>query len=147
LSDIFGHGVTGDPPTQYTERSALLKVLFADDEPGLRVLVKRFLDSRFDIVEAASGKEALALVPDATKIDLLITDEMMPEMEGHELSRRLRQQNPDLRVLYLTGHSDHLFDKKDHLWDREAYLDKPFTQKSLNEAVALLMTGRLTFEA
>jgi two-component system cell cycle sensor histidine kinase/response regulator CckA len=124
----------------------LLKVLLADDEPGLRELVKRFLDSRFDIVEASNGKEALALVPDPTKIDLLITDEMMPEMEGHELSRRLRQMNPDLKVLYLTGHSDHLFDKKDRLWDLEAYLDKPFSQKSLNEAVALLMTGKLTFD-
>ena len=67
------------------------KVLLAHDEPGVRRLVKRFLNSRFDVVEAASGKEALALVPDATTIDLLITDEMMPEMEGHELSRRLRQ--------------------------------------------------------
>jgi two-component system, cell cycle sensor histidine kinase and response regulator CckA len=124
----------------------LLKVLLADDEPGLRELVKRFLQSRFDFVEASNGKEALALVPDATKIDLLITDEMMPEMEGHELSRRLRQLNPDLRVLYLTGYSDRLFDKKDRLWDYEAYLDKPFTQKSLNEAVALLMTGKLSFE-
>jgi two-component system, cell cycle sensor histidine kinase and response regulator CckA len=76
----------------------------------------------------------------------LITDEMMPEMEGHELSRRLRLQNPDLRVLYLTGHSDHLFDRKQHMWELEAYLDKPFTQKALTEAVALLMTGKLSFE-
>jgi two-component system cell cycle sensor histidine kinase/response regulator CckA len=133
--------------SQPTERTPLLKVLLADDEQGLRELVKRFLQSRFDFVEASNGKEALALVSDPTKIDLLITDEMMPEMEGHELSRRLRQLNPDLRVLYLTGYSDRLFDKKDRLWDNEAYLDKPFTQKSLNEAVALLMTGKLSFEA
>ena len=90
-----------------------MKVLIADDEQGMRELVKRFLNhSRFTIIEAANGPDALAAVPDATKIDLLITDEMMPEMEGHELSRRLRLQNPDLKVLYLTGHSDHLFDKE-----------------------------------
>jgi len=125
-----------------------MKVLIADDEQGMRELVKRFLNhSRFTIIEAANGADALAAVPDATKIDLLVTDEMMPEMEGHELSRRLRLQNPDLKVLYLTGHSDHLFDKKDRMWDLEAYLDKPFTQKSLNEAVALLLTGKLTFDA
>ena len=124
-----------------------MKVLLAEDEPGVRGVVKRFLDPRFEIVEAANGNEALALVPDATKIDLLITDEMMPEMEGHELSRRLRRQNPDLKVLYLTGYADHLFDMKDRLWDFEAYLDKPFTQKSLNEAVALLVAGRLSFES
>ena len=123
-----------------------MKVLLADDEPGVRGIIKRFLDPRFEIVEAANGNEALALVPDAMTIDLLITDEMMPEMEGHELSRRLRQQNPDLKVLYLTGYSDHLFDQVVRLWDFEAYLDKPFTQKSLNEAVALLVAGRISFE-
>ena len=114
----------------------------------MRTLVRRMLDSRCDVVvEAANGKEALALVKDATKIDLLITDVKMPEMEGHELSSCLRRQNPDLKVLYVTGFADHLFEKKDRLWDLEAYLDKPFTQKALNEAVALLMSGRLSFDS
>jgi two-component system cell cycle sensor histidine kinase/response regulator CckA len=125
----------------------ILRVLLADDEPAIRVLVKIFLDPRFDIVEAANGREALDLVPDATTLDLLITDVVMPEMEGHELSRRLRQQNPDLRVLYLTGYADHLFAMKDRMWAFEAYLDKPFTQKSLNEAVAMLVSGRISLEA
>ena len=125
----------------------ILRVLLADDEPAIRVLVKIFLDPRFDIVEAANGREALDLVPDARTLDLLITDVVMPEMEGHELSRRLRQQNPDLRVLYLTGYADHLFAMKDRMWAFEAYLDKPFTQKSLNEAVAMLVSGRISLEA
>jgi len=123
-----------------------LRVLLADDEPAIRVLVKTFLDARFDIVEAANGREALDLVPDATTLDLLITDVVMPEMQGHELSRRMRQQNPDLRVLYLTGYVDHLFEMKDRMWAFEAYLDKPFTEKSLNEAVAMLVSGRISLE-
>jgi two-component system cell cycle sensor histidine kinase/response regulator CckA len=123
-----------------------MKILVADDEGAMRGLIKRFLDDpKFDVVEAANGAEALMAVPDARAIDLLITDQMMPEMQGHELSRRLRIQNPDLRVLYLTGHSDALFDSKERLWDNEAYLDKPFTMKSLTEAIALLMTGKLSF--
>ena len=124
-----------------------MRVLLADDEPAIRVLVKTFLDARFDIVEAANGREALDLVPDATTLDLLITDVVMPEMQGHELSRRMRQQNPDLRVLYLTGYVDHLFEMKDRMWAFEAYLDKPFTEKSLNEAVAMLVSGRISLEA
>jgi CheY-like chemotaxis protein len=125
-----------------------VKVLLADDEPGLRKLVRRYLEHpRFDVIEAANGVDALAVVPDARVLDLLITDQMMPEMEGHELSRRLRFQNPDLKVLYLTGHPDRLFAAKEHMWEREAYLDKPFTQKALHEAIALLMTGRLSFDA
>ncbi len=120
------------------------KVLIVDDESPIRELVKRFLsDQRFDVKEAGSGKDAVAAIPDARAIDLLITDEVMPGMEGHELSRHLRAQHPDLRVLYLTGYSDRLFEAKDRLWEHEAYLEKPFTQKALNEAVALLLTGRL----
>lgn len=134
--------------TRNQRREAPLRVLVADDEASMRTLVKRFLEpSRFELLEAASGVEALAVVSDARALDLLITDEVMPEMEGHELSRRMRLQNPDLKVLYLTGHADHLFNNKERMWDLEAYLDKPFSQKSLNEAVALLMTGRLSFES
>ena len=133
--------------TSSREAEPPLRVLIADDEAAIREVVRRFLDhSRFTIVEAANGKDAMAAVPDAQDLDLLITDEMMPEMEGHELSRRLRLQNPDLKVLYLTGHSDRLFDAKEQMWELEAYLDKPFTQKALNEAVALLLTGKLSFE-
>ena len=107
---------------------------------------KCLTDDRFRLTEAASGEEALTVAGDPNDLDLLITDEMMPGMEGHELSRRLRAANPNLKVLYLTGYSDRLFDAKHQMWDLEAYLDKPFTQKSLNEAVALLTTGKLSFE-
>jgi two-component system cell cycle sensor histidine kinase/response regulator CckA len=121
-------------------------VLIVDDESGMRDLVRRCLtDLKFQLIEAGSGEEALSVAGDPNDLDLLITDEMMPGMEGHELSRRLRAANPNLKVLYLTGHSDKLFDAKQQMWDLEAYLDKPFSAKSLREAVALLMVGRLTF--
>jgi two-component system cell cycle sensor histidine kinase/response regulator CckA len=121
-------------------------VLIVDDENGMRELVRRCLtDLHFTLLEAGSGDEALAVAGDPNELDLLITDEMMPGMEGHELSRRLRAANPNLRVLYLTGFSDKLFDAKRQMWDLEAYLDKPFSAKSLREAVALLMFGRLSF--
>ncbi len=123
---------------------ATLSVLVVDDERGLRELVKRCLpDPRFRLAEASGGEEAIALVGDPRTLDLLITDEMMPGMEGHELSRLLRAANPNLKVLYLTGHSDRLFEAKRQMWALEAYLDKPFTPESLREAVALLLVGRL----
>jgi CheY-like chemotaxis protein len=121
-------------------------VLIVDDETGMRELVKRCLqDLSFRLREAGSGDEALAIAGDASDLDLLITDEMMPGIEGHELSRRLRAANPNLKVLYLTGFSDKLFDAKQQMWDLEAYLDKPFSAESLRQAVALLMVGRLRF--
>jgi two-component system cell cycle sensor histidine kinase/response regulator CckA len=121
-------------------------VLIVDDESPMRELIRRYLmDLDFKLLEAGSGEEALAVATDPDKLDLLITDEVMPGIEGHELSRRLRSANPNLKVLYLTGFADHLFDAKQQMWDLEAYLDKPFTAQSLREAVALLMTGRLKF--
>jgi CheY-like chemotaxis protein len=126
--------------------SEMTSVLIVDDEAGMRELVKRCLtDLPFQLIEAASGEEAIMAAGDPNDVGLLITDEIMPGMEGHELSRRLRAANPNLKVLYLTGHSDRLFDAKQQMWDLEAYLDKPFSSQSLREAVALLMVGRLAF--
>lgn len=123
------------------------RVLIAEDERPLRELIKRFLaDSHFAIIEAENGKAALAAVPDACTIDLLITDVMMPEMDGPELARRMQEQNPDLKVLYLTGHADRFLENEDQMSELETYLDKPFTKKALNDAVSLLLTGNTNFE-
>ena len=67
---------------------------------------------------------------------------MMPQMTGDELARRLRQTEPALKVLYLTGFSDRLFKEKVTLWQDEAFLDKPCSVKGLLEAVSLLLFGR-----
>jgi two-component system cell cycle sensor histidine kinase/response regulator CckA len=66
---------------------------------------------------------------------------MMPEMTGDELARQLRQAEPKLKVLYLTGFSDHLFKEKVTLWEDEAFLDKPCSIQGLLEAVSLLARG------
>lgn len=120
-----------------------LGILIVDDEAAVRSLVRRHLDDRgFALTEAASGQEALEAASKGGDLGLLITDEMMPGMEGHELARRLRIENPDLKVLYLTGYADRLFKAKRQLWELEAYLDKPFSANGLREAVALLVYGR-----
>ncbi len=128
------------------DSQAPLRILLADDQPGIRSFVRRCLaDRRFQLVEAASGEEALEQAGDADELDLLITDEIMPGIHGHELARRLRSLNADLKVLYLTGHTDRLFDEKSSMWEREAYLDKPFTPAALLEAIALLVVHRTSF--
>jgi len=127
------------------KRAARFNVLCVDDEVGIRELVRRCLtNDRLALTIAGSGSEALALTPDPSSLDLLVTDEVMPGMEGHELARRLRQSNPDLKVLYLTGYADHLFEAKSQMWTSEAYLDKPFSADGLRQAVALLVTGKLS---
>jgi two-component system cell cycle sensor histidine kinase/response regulator CckA len=92
---------------------------------------------------AADGVEALEIAAKMGTVDILITDVMMPQMLGDELARRLRQSEPSLKVLYLTGYSDRLFKEKVTLWADEAYLDKPCSVRGLIQAVSLLLFGQL----
>jgi two-component system cell cycle sensor histidine kinase/response regulator CckA len=120
-----------------------LSILVVDDEPAIGQLVRRYLENdAVDLTIAATGAEALEAAAKIPKLSLLVTDVMMPELEGHELARQLRQRDPDLKVLYLTGHADHLFDAKQQLWELEAFLEKPFTRESLRQAIAQLAFGR-----
>jgi hypothetical protein len=57
------------------------------------------------------------------------------------MARKIRALRPDLRVLYVTAHSEQLFKERPELIDGEAFLDKPFTVRGLLEAVSLLKTG------
>jgi len=121
-------------------------VLVVDDEEPVRRFVDRVLrEANYRTTMAADGPEAIKIAAETGPFDILVTDLMMPEMTGDELARRLRQNDPGLKVLYLTGFSDHLFKEKVTLWEDEAYLDKPCSVKGLLEAVSLLLTGR--FEA
>src|SRR5665213_1289524 len=102
------------------------RALIVDDEESVRKFVNRILTDRgYETVVASDGPEAEAAVKDQAPFDILVTDLMMPEMSGDELARRLRMNEPRLKVLYLTGFSDHLFKEKVTLWADEAFLDKP----------------------
>jgi two-component system cell cycle sensor histidine kinase/response regulator CckA len=118
------------------------RVLVVDDEPGIREFVDRTLRAAGHVTRtAAGGPEALAIADSADPFDLLLTDLRMPEMTGDELARRIRQRQPDIKVLYLTGFSDQLFKEKGALWAGEAFLDKPSSVVGLLQAVSLLLYG------
>jgi len=121
-----------------------LNVLIVDDEEPVRKFVDRVLrDAGYATTLAADGPDAIAVAAKIDALDVLVTDVMMPQMLGDELARRLRQSEPGLKVLYLTGYSDRLFKEKVTLWEGEAFLDKPCSVKGLLEAVSLLLYGRL----
>ena len=118
--------------------------MIVDDEESVRWFVERVLvDAGYRIVVASDGPEAIEIASKADKIDLLITDMIMPEMQGDELARRLRNSEPQLKVLYLTGYSDRLFNDKITLWQDEAFLEKPCSVKGLQQAVSMLLFGGL----
>jgi CheY-like chemotaxis protein len=126
------------------ERSRPARILVVDDEPSIREFVGAVLvHGGHSVVVAASGAQALELFERDGPFDLLLTDLMMPQMNGDELARRLRRTVPELKVLYLTGYVDRLFKDKPRLWADEAFLEKPCTIGGLLEAIALLTRDRL----
>lgn len=121
-----------------------ISVLIVDDEEPVRKFVDRVMrDAGYTTAQAADGPQAIEVASKLGGLDVLITDVMMPQMLGDELARRLRQSEPGVKVLYLTGYSDRLFKEKVTLWADEAYLDKPCSVKGLLQAVSLLLFGQL----
>jgi CheY-like chemotaxis protein len=129
---------SGPPPFR------ALRILVVDDEEPIRTFVHRVLkEGGHQPVLAVDGQDALAVAKAQGPFELLLTDVNMPNLMGDELARRLRQDDPALKVLYLTGFSDLLFKEKLTLWEDEAYLDKPCSVKGLLEAISLLAFGRV----
>jgi len=119
-------------------------VLAVDDEAGIRAFVARVLrQPGYEVTVAVDGTEAVRIAETEGPFDLLVTDLTMPGMHGDELARRLRQAQSDLKILYLTGFSDRLFETRPVLWEDEAYLEKPVSVQGLLEAAALLLVGRV----
>jgi two-component system, cell cycle sensor histidine kinase and response regulator CckA len=119
------------------------RILVVDDEAPIRTFAERVLrDGGYDPVGASDGSEALRIVEAQTApFDLFVIDMMMPNMIGSELARQLRHANPDVKVLYFTGHCDQLFLEKTTLWEHEAFVEKPVTPNGLLEAVSLMLFG------
>jgi two-component system cell cycle sensor histidine kinase/response regulator CckA len=129
---------------QKHEPGAPVTILVVDDEEPVRRFVDRVLrGGGYTTALASDGAEAIEVAAKLESVDILITDMMMPQMTGDELARRLRQNDPELKVLYLTGYSDRLFKEKTTLWEDEAFLEKPCSMKGLLEAVGLLLFGQL----
>ena len=118
------------------------RVLVVDDEAAILMFAERVLrDGGYEVVVAGDGREALRIVEAQRPFDVFLVDVLMPQMRGDELGRRLRQRDPDAKILYLTGYSDRLFEDRQTLWEHEAFIEKPVTTKGLLEAVSLLLFG------
>jgi two-component system cell cycle sensor histidine kinase/response regulator CckA len=121
------------------------RILVVDDEESIVEFAEKVLRAAgYETMIATSGDAALRACATQGLPDLLLTDVKMPRMEGDELAARLRQMDPDLKVLYLTGYADQLFKSKPMLWDGEAFLEKPCTIDGLLEAISLLLNGQAT---
>jgi CheY-like chemotaxis protein len=116
-------------------------VLVVDDEAPMRELERRVLEGLgYCVLEATNGEDLVDLLARGTHFDLLIADLNMPVVRGDDVARRIRRSRPDLRVLYVTGHSDWLMDGR-ALIQGEALLAKPFSAEGLRDAVSRLLSA------
>jgi twitching motility two-component system response regulator PilH len=115
----------------------MVTILVVDDTPSTRELICDYLrKGGYQVIEAHNGKEALEKATDS-KPDIVVTDVVMPEMNGFELCRSLKK-NPDtqnLRIVVCTSKNQDI----DRLWGMkqgaDVYLTKPFTEQEIMEAV------------
>ncbi|MFN7923175.1 MAG: response regulator [Bryobacteraceae bacterium] len=119
-------------------------VLIVEDEAGIRTLMRRILDREgYQLLEAGHGKAALELARNQPGvIDLLVTDVVMPEMNGFELARALRAIRPGLKVLYISGYTGMASFDPAQLSEGSAFLQKPFTLNAFVAKVRALLTEK-----
>lgn len=112
-------------------------VLLVEDEEAVRAFAARALASRgYQVLEAASGVEALAAIEkNGGEVDLVVSDVVMPEMDGPTLLRELRGKRPDMKVIFISGYAEEAFKKNLPEGERFVFLPKPFSLKDLVAAV------------
>jgi CheY-like chemotaxis protein len=112
-------------------------VLLVEDDDGIRALAERILEScGYAVVSACDGMEALEVAGrHPGKIDLLITDVVMPRLGGGQLAERLTAERPGLRVLYLSGYTEDAVVRHGVLEAKAAFLHKPFAIAALTQKV------------
>jgi two-component system cell cycle sensor histidine kinase/response regulator CckA len=116
-------------------------ILVAEDEPGIRALVRKILRRQgYQVLEASDGEEALRIIHDHSgAIHLLITDVMMPGLGGPGLASQLREQRPDTKLLFISGYTGEAPLHTGDLPEGTAFLQKPFTLGSLLDRVKELL--------
>ncbi len=118
-------------------------ILLVEDEEELRALNARGLKSRgYTVIEAGNGIEALEeLEKQGGRVDVVVSDVVMPEMDGPTLMKELKQRKPDIKIIFVSGYAEDAFDK--NLADRKHFnfLAKPFTLKQLVTVVKETMAG------
>jgi two-component system, cell cycle sensor histidine kinase and response regulator CckA len=139
LAAIAGGQAAADamPLSTTTDLTGQGTILLVEDEEGLRALNARGLASRgYTVIEAGNGVEALEeLERHNGQVDLVVSDVVMPEMDGPTLMKELKQRNPDIKIIFVSGYAEDAFDKNVADQKDFNFLPKPFTLKQLVTAV------------
>jgi two-component system cell cycle sensor histidine kinase/response regulator CckA len=144
LPEAAANGAAREQPAE-AKRAADLTghgtILLVEDEEGLRSLNARGLRSRgYSVIEASNGIEAMeALEEKNGAVDLVVSDVVMPEMDGPTLLREMRARNPNLKIIFVSGYAEDAFEKSLPENEQFAFLPKPFALSALVEKVKQTM--------
>ncbi len=112
-----------------------LNILVIDDEPSILEFFARLLRLKgFSVQTAASGAAALEIMS-GSEVDLVITDIILPQMDGFQILDAVRQKNPDIPVIIMTGQGDAETVRKAMLRGADEYITKPFKREELSMVI------------
>jgi PAS domain S-box-containing protein len=136
-------GVIADRPAPVHERGSET-VLVVEDEPGmLKMTATALTHLGYRVLAASTPEEALRLAANEEgRIDLLLTDVVMPQMNGRALSERIAGHYPGVRCLFMSGYSANIFGPQGILEDGVHFIQKPFTVGDLATAIRKAIEGR-----
>ena len=118
-------------------------VLVVEDETALRTLTRNLLRSLgYTVLEATNGGEALKIAATTPVLDLLLTDVVMPGLNGKTLAHELTKQYQNLKVVYMSGYTGQGVGNKEDLSSTGLFLPKPFTREGLAHKVRLALDTR-----
>ena len=119
-------------------------ILVVEDDPGVRLLVEDILGSAgYRVLSAEDGPSAMRLAGQHSgKIDLLLSDVVLPKMGGKEIAARLTALRPGLKVLFMSGYTGHSAAQHGTLDSDVNFLPKPFSPDALCEKVRAVLTSR-----
>jgi two-component system cell cycle sensor histidine kinase/response regulator CckA len=121
------------PPPDDGTPVGLETVLLVEDEPGVRALAEAVLKKLgYKVLIADGGDTALGIWAEHRgSIDVLLTDVIMPRMSGGELAHKLREMNPRLKILFMSGYTDDMIAGHGILAGETQLIQKPFTAEAL----------------
>ncbi|HEY2403567.1 MAG TPA: response regulator, partial [Steroidobacteraceae bacterium] len=140
-------GIQGaeSPPLDAVARGAGETILVAEDDAGVRgYVVEALRELNYSVMDADDAVAALAIITEADlQIDLLITDVVMPGMNGRELADRARVLMPNIRVLFMTGYSQDAIVHQGRFDPGIELLEKPFRSESLAVRVRAILDSEI----
>ena len=133
---------TAEPPA-FRDLTGVGTVMLVEDEDPVRIFGARALRNKgYKVLEAKSGEGALEMIrSEGEKIDLMITDVVMPRMDGPTLIRQVRETRPDMKVIFISGYTEDAFRQRLDTDSEIHFLPKPFSLKQLASKVKEVISG------